>query len=91
MRVPHAAPVNIATWLMLRFERGSRYYRLHLEQALWGSWLVTRVIGQRSSPLGQIQVSPAKSIEERLATLAAAAKRRRLRNYALVSEHLIHN
>jgi hypothetical protein len=29
-------PVNVSTWLSLRFERGTRYYQLHLEQDLWG-------------------------------------------------------
>ncbi len=86
MSVPRIAPVNVATWLTLRFERGRRHYRLHLEQELWGSWLVTRVNGQRSSPLGQVHVSSAKTIEEGLAALATAAKRRRLRNHTLVSE-----
>jgi hypothetical protein len=28
---------NISTWLSLRFERGARYYQLHLEQDLWGA------------------------------------------------------
>jgi hypothetical protein len=50
----HSVPisVNVSTWLSLRFERGTRYYQLHLEQDLWGAWILTRVNGQRNSRLG---------------------------------------
>jgi hypothetical protein len=28
-------------WLTLRWTRGTRYYRAHLEQDLWCGWVIT--------------------------------------------------
>lgn len=38
-------------WVTLRYERGTRHYRLHLEQDLWGTWCLTRVNGRRKRAL----------------------------------------
>ena len=81
----HSVPisVNVSTWLSLRFERGTRYYQLHLEQDLWGSWILTRVNGRRNSRLGRALMTWPGSFEAGLSALAEAAKRRRQRGYAL--------
>jgi hypothetical protein len=71
-------------WITLHFERGRRYFRLHLEQDLWGAWCLTRVIGRRSSRKGQSLTTWPGSYEQALARLADAATRRREQDYTLV-------
>lgn len=29
-------------WIRIRWEKGTRYYEVHLHQDLWGEWLLTR-------------------------------------------------
>jgi hypothetical protein len=45
--------INVSTWLSLRFERDTRYFQLHLEQDLWGAWILIRVNGRRDLRLGR--------------------------------------
>ncbi len=77
--------IETASWITLRWVRGSRYYRVHLEQDLWNGWLLTRVNGRRGTRLGRIRSLPIPNIETALLDLAAIAKRRRLRGYDLMS------
>jgi hypothetical protein len=74
-------------WVTMRFVRGTRYYRLHLEQDLWGAWCLTRVNGRCNSRLGRAATACPGSFEEALAGLVAAAERRRARRYELRSIH----
>jgi len=90
MKPRHLASVNVATWLSLRFERGTRYYQLHLEQDLWGDWVVTRVNGRRATPLGRAVVTWPGSFESGLQSLAESAKRRRQRGYTLTPTGPVH-
>jgi hypothetical protein len=69
----------------LRWTRGIRYFRAHLEQDLWSSWVVTHVNGRLSSPMGRARSLPAATIESTLLQLAAIAKRRRERAYTLTT------
>jgi hypothetical protein len=71
----HAVPiwVNVSTWLSLRFERGTRYYQLHLEQDLRGAWILTRVNGRRNSRLGRALMTWPGSFEAGLSALAETA------------------
>jgi hypothetical protein len=78
--------INVSTWLSLRFERGTRYYQLHLEQDLWGAWILTRVNGRRNSRLGRALMTWPGSFESGLSALAESAKRRRLRAYSLAAD-----
>jgi len=71
------------SWITLRWVRGTRYYRAHLEQDLWSTWLLTQVNGRIGSPLGRARALVQPNIEMALSTLAAIAKRRRLRGYEL--------
>jgi WGR domain len=71
------------SWITLRWVRGTRYYRVHLEQDLWGAWLLTNVNGRIGSRLGRDRSTPLESIENALTALAAIAKRRRQRGYEL--------
>jgi hypothetical protein len=32
-------------WLHERWEKGTRYYEIHLHQDLWGDWVLTQVWG----------------------------------------------
>lgn len=79
---PHAA-FTIDSWITLRWTRGSRYYRVHLEQDLWRNWLLTKVNGKVGARLGRIRSREVPSIETALLELAAIAKRRRQRGYEL--------
>lgn len=75
--------IDTLSWITLRWIRGSRYYRVHLEQDLWSGWIITQVNGRRGSPLGRARAKPASSIEAALLELAHLAKRRRQRGYQL--------
>jgi hypothetical protein len=58
---PRAPPsANVATWLSLRFERGTRYYQLHLERNIWGGWILTRVSGRRNTRLSRALLTSAR-------------------------------
>jgi hypothetical protein len=59
----HAVPnsVNVSTWLSLRFERGTRYCQLHLEQDLLGrldldhnKWAAQFATGARTDDLAGV-------------------------------------
>jgi hypothetical protein len=73
-------------WITLRWIRGTRYVRVHLEQDLWSAWLVTHVNGRVGSPLGRARSLPVPSIEDALLKLAGIAKRRRQRGYVLTNQ-----
>jgi hypothetical protein len=60
---------DVSSWITLRWTRGTRYFRVHLEQDLWSGWLLTQVNGRSGTRLA----------------LAAVAKRRRQRGYELMS------
>jgi hypothetical protein len=72
---------DIAAWITLRWTRGTRYYRVHLEQDLWDAWLLTHVNGRIGTRLGRARALPSPTLEAALLTLAAVAKRRRQRGY----------
>ena len=80
-RRPMQSPSDTSSWMTLRWVRGTRYYRVHLEQDLWNEWLVTQVC--RRIGLGRALAPPAPSIESVLLQLAKIAKRRRQRGYQL--------
>jgi hypothetical protein len=79
------ARFDTRSWITLRWVRGSRYYRVHLEQDLWSAWLLTRVNGRTGTPLGRARAKPAPTIDYALLELAAIARRRRQRGYELTS------
>jgi hypothetical protein len=84
---PIEAPASIdtAAWITLRWTRGTRYFRVHLEQDLWSNWLLTQVNGRISSPLGRARAHPSPTIETALLHLVTIAKRRRQRGYTLTT------
>jgi hypothetical protein len=55
--------IDTGSWITLRWVRGNRYYRVHLEQDLWRNWLLTKVNGRIGSRLGRARSLPAPSIE----------------------------
>ena len=86
---PQVITVNrceTTAWMTLRWIRGTRYVRAHLEQDLWSAWLVTHVNGRVGSPLGRVRTRPSPSLEGALLELTAIAKRRRQRGYALTNQ-----
>jgi hypothetical protein len=82
---PDSTSIDTASWITLRWTRGTRYFRVHLEQDLWHQWLLTQVNGRSGSRLGRHRATPAASIEDALFQLAAVAKRRRQRGYQIMS------
>jgi len=82
-RHARSPPIDTASWITLRWTRGSRYFRVHLEQDLWNTWLMTQVNGRIGSPLGRARTQPSPSIEDALIKMAGIARRRRLRGYEL--------
>jgi hypothetical protein len=73
--------VDVSSWITLRWVRGTRYYRVHLEQDLWRNWLLTKVNGRVGTRLGRFRSHEVPSIETALLELAVIAKRRRQRGY----------
>ena len=82
-RIERPVSIDTASWITLRWTRGRRYFRVHLEQDLWSGWLLTQVNGRIGSRLGRARSLQSSSIELALITLAGIAKRRRLRGYEL--------
>lgn len=76
-------PLTLTQWLTLRWTRGTRYYRAHLEQDLWHDWVITQVNGRRGSSLGRARTRPQPSLAAALLNLAAIAERREQRGYEL--------
>jgi hypothetical protein len=76
---------DTASWITLRWTRGTRYYRVHLEQDLWSAWQLTQVNGRIDSRLGRARALPSPNIETALHRLAEIAARRRKRGYRLMS------
>jgi hypothetical protein len=87
MRHATPTPIDTASWITLRWVRGTRYYRAHLDQDLWRNWLLTRVNGRVGTRLGKARSKPTPSIENARLHLAAIAARRRKRAYELTSTH----
>jgi hypothetical protein len=50
------ASFDTATWITLRWTRGTRYFRVHLEQDLWSNWLMTQVNGRDSCDAFAVRV-----------------------------------
>lgn len=75
--------IDTASWITLRWTRGTRYFRVRLEQDLWRGWLLTQVNGRIGSRLGRGRALPSPSIEAALMALAAIVKRRRQRDNEL--------
>jgi predicted DNA-binding WGR domain protein len=69
----------------LRWEKDSRYYEIHLQQDLWGDWVLTRIWGRRGSPAGQITRVPCRSYRDAAALLASVCSQRKRRGYEPVS------
>ncbi len=65
---PPQSPSDTSSWMTLRWVRGTRYYRVHLEQDLWNEWLVTQVYGRIGSRLGRACALPAVYRVSALAT-----------------------
>jgi hypothetical protein len=85
MRIPAREPINVATWLSLRFERGTRFSQSRLEQHPCGAWIVTGVNGRRNARLGRTLMTWSGFFEGVLSVLAESATRRRQRGYALAA------
>ena len=71
-------------WIRIRWEKPLRYYEAHLQQDLWGSWVLTCVWGRIGTALGRVVHTPCASYQEGLDKLTTIAKRRTRRGYAIV-------
>ena len=79
--------IDTASWITLRWTRGTRYFRVHLEQDLWSDWVLTKVNGRIGTRLGCIRTVGAPCLEAALFALAAITKRRRQRGYRFDAKH----
>ncbi|MGX2039359.1 WGR domain-containing protein [Methylocaldum sp. MU1018] len=75
----------VAPSVRLRWEKELRYYEIHLQQDLWGDWVLTRIWGRRGSPMGQIRRMPCHSYEDAVAKLTDIRSRRKRRGYEPVA------
>jgi hypothetical protein len=82
---PPSDKIDTAKWWTVLFQRDERYYRLHVEQDLWGNWCLTRVNGRRGSALGRVVTTWSGAHTEVGDELQKAADRRRRRGYTVVS------
>lgn len=76
--------IDPISWITLTRIRGSRYYRVHLEQDLWYAWVIAQVYGRRGSPLGRARSTPAATRAAAFLAIAHITKRRRQRGYELL-------
>ncbi len=67
--------------LHLRWQKETRYYEAHVEQDLWGQWVLTRVWGRRNSPMGQIRRVACESYEDAQKKLAGVERQRQQHGY----------
>lgn len=65
----------------LRWEKESRYYEIHLQQDLWGDWVLTRIWGRRGSPMGRMKHMPCPSYDDAVAKLSNVRNQRKRRGY----------
>jgi len=63
----------------------TRHYSVELRQDLFGTWVLTRAWGSRSSRRGSGSTTPAADQEAGRAMVAAEARRRTQRGYRLVA------
>lgn len=47
------SPIDTDSWITLRWIRTTWYFRVHLKQHLWGTWLLTKVNRRIGSRLGR--------------------------------------
>lgn len=73
------------TPLRCRWVRDTRYYEVHVEQDLWGDWVLTRVWGRRGTALGRIRRDACASRADALEKLAAMERQRARRGYVAVA------
>jgi predicted DNA-binding WGR domain protein len=71
----------INEWISLRWERGTRYYEVHLQQDLFGEWVLTQVWGRRGTELGRMVHTPCASYQDGRERLTAVQARREQRGY----------
>lgn len=81
---PGSEVVGAGVPLRRRWVKDVRYYEVHVEQDLWGEWVLTRVWGRRGTALGQIRRVPCVSYADALEKLAAVERQRTRRGYAAV-------
>ena len=78
-------------WLSLRWEKGSRYYRVLLQPDLWHQWVVIRSGGWKNTALGRVVPLPVASYEEGLASIEQMGRVRQRRGYTLVNVGAMEN
>ena len=59
------------TWQQRRFERGTRYYELHLQQNLWGEWELLRIFGRSNAKQGRVICEPIDNLNQAVGRLEA--------------------
>ncbi len=75
----------LSVWQQRRFERGTRYYELHLQQDLWGGWELLRIFGRSHAKQGRVICEPLGNLNQAVGRLEAlTAYRINQRHYQVV-------
>lgn len=68
-------------YLYARFEKGSRYYVIRLEQDLFGDWIISQINGRIKSRLGQTRTLAFQNFQDAFEQFLLIATVRYQRNY----------
>lgn len=74
-------PYETEQWLTSRWEKATRYYEAHVQQDLWGEWLVVRTWGGKGSRRGGIKAELCATRKEACARFERIAQLRQRRGY----------
>ena len=75
----------LSAWQQRRFERGTRYYELHLQQNLWGEWELLRIFGRSHTKQDRVICEPLDNLNQAVGRLEALTTYRiKRRNYQIV-------
>jgi predicted DNA-binding WGR domain protein len=74
-------PYQLTLWRAARWETTTRYYEAHVQQDLWGSWMVIRLWGGKASRRRGAKIDHFTSQEAAYAILDRITKRRLAHGY----------
>ena len=75
----------LSVWQQRRFESGTRYYELHLQQNLWGEWELLRIFGRSHAKQGRVICELIDNLNQAVGRLEALTTYRiKRRHYQIV-------
>ena len=79
------ASFALSDWQQCRWHRGMRYYDVHLQQDLWGEWLLIRTWGYRDRGQGRTVHTYCESYGQAATILYRTIQRRDREGYRPVT------